>query len=115
MRFRSEPLARGAAVAAASFLSGRLALLLAIPPGYVSAVWPPAGVSLAAVLLYGPGIWPAVFLGSFLTHVPLTSGSQFGGPGADAASIAALIAAGATLQALVAASILRRLSVKFMR
>jgi PAS domain S-box-containing protein len=48
----------------ASFLSGNLAL-----------VWPPAGIALAALLLFGYKFWPGVALGailfSFLDGVPL--------------------------------------------
>ena len=35
-------------VAAAYFITGRLGLLLAIPPGYATAVWPASGIALAA-------------------------------------------------------------------
>ncbi|MCB1828896.1 MAG: hypothetical protein KDI35_01735, partial [Gammaproteobacteria bacterium] len=35
------------------FVSGHLSLLLAIPPGYATAVWPGAGIALAGLLLYG--------------------------------------------------------------
>ncbi len=40
-------------VAAAYFAAGKLGLLLAIPPGYATAVWPPSGIALAAALLAG--------------------------------------------------------------
>ena len=36
------------AVALAYFAVGKLALLLAIPPCYATAVWPSAGIALAA-------------------------------------------------------------------
>ena len=35
------------------FLAGRLALLLAIPPGYATAIWPSAGIALVVILLHG--------------------------------------------------------------
>ena len=38
-------------IATAYWATGRLALLLAIPPGYATAVWPPAGIALAAFLV----------------------------------------------------------------
>ena len=60
---------RGLALAAVYFAAGKLALLLAIPPGYAAAVWPPAGIALAGVLRYGPGIALGVWLGSFLTNI----------------------------------------------
>lgn len=34
-------------IAAAYYATGRLGLLLAIPPGYASPVWPAAGIALA--------------------------------------------------------------------
>jgi len=53
-------------LAAAYVFSGWLGSLLAVPPGYASAVFPAAGVALAALLLYGaplaPGVWRAVTL-----------------------------------------------------
>lgn len=40
-------------MAAAYWISGRLGLLLAIPPGYATAVWPPSGIALACLLIFG--------------------------------------------------------------
>ena len=51
------------------FIGGRLGLLLAIPPGYATAVWPASGVALAALLLYGYRLWPGVLLGSFFVNI----------------------------------------------
>ena len=56
-------------IAAACWATGRLALLLAIPPGYATAIWPPAGIAFAAILLYGARVWPGIVLGSFLVNV----------------------------------------------
>ena len=39
------------------FLFGRLALQLALPPGYASPIWPAAGIALAFVLIYGNRVW----------------------------------------------------------
>jgi len=43
-------------VAGAYFVAGKLALQMAIPPGYATAVWPAAGIALGAVLWYGPRV-----------------------------------------------------------
>ncbi len=59
---------------AAYFIAGRLALLLAIPPGYASPVWPAAGIALALSLRWGWQIWPGVALGSFLLNFSLGLG-----------------------------------------
>ncbi|MDH5185322.1 MAG: hypothetical protein OEX12_15700, partial [Gammaproteobacteria bacterium] len=34
-------------------LVGRLSLMLAIPPGYATAIFPPAGIAIAALLIWG--------------------------------------------------------------
>jgi len=54
---------RGLALGAAYFAAGKIALLLAIPPGYAAAVWPSAGIALAGVLLCGSGVAPGIWLG----------------------------------------------------
>ena len=40
-------------VAVAYWATARLGLLLAVSPGYACAIWPPAGVALAALLIGG--------------------------------------------------------------
>ena len=37
-------------------LTGIVGLSLAIPPGYATAVWPPSGIALAAILMWGPRV-----------------------------------------------------------
>jgi integral membrane sensor domain MASE1 len=49
-------------------LVGRLALLLAIPPGYATAIFPSAGIAVAALLIWGNRLCPGVFLGSMLLN-----------------------------------------------
>ena len=56
-------------LAAAYAVAGRVALLLAIPPGYATAIWPAAGIALAGALLWGNRVWPGIVLGSFLVNV----------------------------------------------
>jgi signal transduction histidine kinase len=92
-------------VAAAYYLTGRLGLMLAIPPGYATAVWPPSGLALAAVLLAGWQAAPGVWLGSFLVnlHIALAAG---GSP--TALAVPATIALGAAAQALLGAYLIRR-------
>jgi CHASE1-domain containing sensor protein len=53
------------------YVSAKLGLLLAIPPGYASAIWPASGVALAFLLIYGYSYWPGIFIGSFLINVDL--------------------------------------------
>ena len=67
--------AKVAGVAAAYYGSAKLGLSLAFMTGSVTAVWPPTGIALAALILWGYRIWPGVALGAFLanawTGVPL--------------------------------------------
>src|SRR5439155_5684506 len=92
-------------LAAAYFLAGKLALLLAIPPGYATATWPAAGIALAGVLHWGYRVWPGIVLGSFLVNVwtSLDSARPF-----EAMALPAGIGAGAALQAVVGAWLVRR-------
>ena len=41
---------------------------LAVPPGYATAIWPPSGIALGAVLTYGLGVLPGIFSGSFIIN-----------------------------------------------
>jgi signal transduction histidine kinase len=58
-------------LAAAYFIAADLALRLAQVHSIVSPVWPASGIALAALLVWGIGLWPAVFLGAFLVNVRL--------------------------------------------
>lgn len=53
------------AIAAVYFLFGLLGLETAVPPSQAGTIWPPAGIALASVLLYGKRIIPGVFIGNF--------------------------------------------------
>ncbi len=96
------------ATAAAYYVVGRLSLLLAIPPGYATAVWPAAGLALAAVLLLGFRVWPAVLLGSFLVNVPTSFAAASFAAMFRSLPVPLAISAGATLQALLGAALIRR-------
>ena len=52
-------------VAALYVATAKLGFLMAIHPGNVTAVWPPSGIALAALLIGGNRLWPGVWLGSF--------------------------------------------------
>ena len=98
-----------AAIAAVAYLvAGRLALFMAIPPGYATAVWPAAGIALVLVLRWGNAAWPGVLIGSFLVNV----GTSFEAGSTTAVlrslSIATSIAAGASLQSVFGAFLVRR-------
>jgi signal transduction histidine kinase/CheY-like chemotaxis protein len=80
------------------FLAGRIGLSFADIHSSASAVWPPTGIALAALLVYGAGAWPAILAGAFLVNLTTS--------GAIASSLA--IAAGNTAEALVGAWLVTR-------
>jgi signal transduction histidine kinase len=53
-------------VALAYYLAGRIGLALAYLDGAVAAVWPPAGLGLAVLVLYGPRMVPGIVIGDLL-------------------------------------------------
>jgi signal transduction histidine kinase/CheY-like chemotaxis protein len=87
-------------------VSGKLGLLLAVPPGYASPIFPPAGIAVAAMLIWGRIALPWVFLGSFLLN--LWVGWGLGSAFEHFAAAASGIAAASALQAAVGGSVLRR-------
>jgi PAS domain S-box-containing protein len=88
-------------------LVGRLALLLAIPPGYATAIFPPAGIAVAAILLWGWQCVPGVFIGSLAMNLWISLGNAPLSP--PVLMLSACVAAGSTLQAGVGAVLVRRL------
>jgi integral membrane sensor domain MASE1 len=72
-----------AGLALVYFLAARLGLSMAFPVEQVSAVWPPTGVALAALFLFGARLWPGVAVGALavnlLANEPLlTAWESFG-------------------------------------
>ena len=57
--------ARLLAIAVTYVATARLGQGVAIEPGNVTAVWIPSGVAVAALILWGVGLWPGVWLGAF--------------------------------------------------
>jgi len=94
------------ALAALYFLTARLGLVMAIPGGHVTPVWPPSGISLAAVLLRGRRVWPGIWLGSFAANFWDFYGGSLGLTTAVATS--AIFGIGASLTALLGCQLLRR-------
>ncbi|HZT62840.1 MAG TPA: MASE1 domain-containing protein [Burkholderiales bacterium] len=85
-------------LASVYFSAAKASLLLAIPPGYATAVWPPSGIALAAILMLGVRYWPGIWIGAAVAN--LTIETSF--------AAAAVIAAGNTLEALAGAALTRR-------
>lgn len=85
-------------LAAVYMIAAKLGLRLAFVHASATAVWPPTGIALAALLLLGYDVWPAIFIGAFTANI-LTAGSV-------ATSLG--IGAGNTLEALVGAYLVNR-------
>jgi signal transduction histidine kinase len=79
-------------------LGGKLGLQLAFVHPNATAVWPPTGITLAALLVWGYRMWPGVFLGAYVVNIS-TAGSV-------ATSIG--IAAGNTLEGIMGAYLVNR-------
>ncbi|HEY7494150.1 MAG TPA: MASE1 domain-containing protein, partial [Candidatus Tectomicrobia bacterium] len=60
---------RMAGVGVLYFATGRLGLSLEVVSGVAAAVWPPTGIALVALVLYGYCLWPGIALAAFLVYV----------------------------------------------
>ncbi|MDF0650403.1 MAG: MASE1 domain-containing protein [Nitrospira sp.] len=97
------------ALAALYVVTTRLGLMLALPPEHkATAVWPPSGIALAALLLFGHRIWLGIWLGAFLAN--FWDGFTAANPFPLSAHLFVLggIATGSTLQALAGSFLIRR-------
>lgn len=90
---------RVAALAIFYFAAAKVSLVLAIPPGYATAVWPPSGIAFACLLIWGTRTWPGIWLGALAANCTVN--------GSVPASV--LIATGNTLEGLCAAWLASRL------
>jgi signal transduction histidine kinase/CheY-like chemotaxis protein len=89
-----------AILTAAYFVVGKLSLKLAFLHVSASPVWPPSGIAIAVLLLYGRRLWPAIFVGAFLVNVT-TAGNILTSLG---------IAAGNTLESIAGAWLVQGLA-----
>jgi PAS domain S-box-containing protein len=92
-------LVKVAAFAACYYLAADTSLLLAIQPGYATAVWPPSGIALAVLLASGLRLWPGIWIGAAMANFSI-NGSLL---------LALVIATGNTLEAVSACWLARRL------
>lgn len=77
------------------FISAHFGLRTSAIHGFAALIWPPSGIALAAMIIFGRQLWPAVFLAAFLVN------SITGAPFLTAVGIAV----GNTLEGLVAATL----------
>ncbi|HEY8863492.1 MAG TPA: MASE1 domain-containing protein [Candidatus Dormibacteraeota bacterium] len=85
-------------VALAYWLAAGASLRLALVHGQVTPIWPPTGIALVAILVFGRRVWPSIFLAALAVNLPI---------GPSPLGVAA-IAAGNTLAPLTAAAFLKR-------
>ena len=97
-RSNTPPIGLSLLIAIGYFAAAELGLSLASVHENVTPVWPPTGIAIASLLIFGVRVWPGVFVGALaanlLTSIPVAS--TFG------------IAIGNTLEAVVAWSLLQR-------
>lgn len=92
-------LAKVGALFAAYFFTARFGLSINAVGGFATLIWLPSGISLAALLIYGSKLWPAITLAAFLANLM-----------AGAPPLAALgIAIGNTLEPLAGTFLLNKL------
>jgi integral membrane sensor domain MASE1 len=96
--FRARHLTVVTLLAIVYFTTGKLGLMLAFVHVSATAVWPPAGIALAALLLLGYRVWPGIFFGAFLVNIT-TAGTVLTTLG---------IAIGNTLEGVVGAYLINR-------
>jgi two-component system cell cycle sensor histidine kinase/response regulator CckA len=99
VRSRSVPyVVQVSILTALYFGAAKLGFVAAFAQGNVSSIWPPTGLAFAALLLFGPRLWPGIVLGEFLanasTGTPLVSAFGMG--------------VGNTLEALLGVALLHR-------
>jgi PAS domain S-box-containing protein len=83
--------------AGAYYVAARLGLRLALVERNVTPVWPPTGIAVVALLVFGRSIWPAITIAAFLVNLPIST-----------TPVAALTTAlGNTAAPLLAAELLR--------
>jgi len=99
IRDRLRYVVGAAAIAAIYFGAAKLGLSMAVTAEQVTLVWPPSGIALAAVLVCGYRVWPAIAIGAFLANFT-TPNETF--------VTACGIALGNTLEALTGAWLLHR-------
>src|SRR5262249_22040199 len=95
---RKLDLVRLGGLCAIYYATARFGLSLDAVHGFATAVWPPTGIALAALVLYGYGLWPGIALGAFLVN--LSSGAPV--------LVACGMALGNTLEAVVGTVLLKR-------
>ncbi len=99
-QFSLRDLVKIAVLAVIYFLSAKFGLKFAFVHASSTAIWPPTGIAIAALLLFGYRLWPGIFIGAFFANVT-TAGSILTSLG---------IATGNTLEGFFAAYLVNNLA-----
>jgi|GEM_PF-1696447 len=57
------------------YFGAQLGSTLTVPGTNIGYIWPPVGISLALMLLFGYRIWPAIAIAAFVTDLPFLIGT----------------------------------------
>lgn len=96
--FNIKDLLLGLILVLVYFVAAKLGLKLAFVNASATAVWPPTGIAIASILIFGYKVVPAIFLGAFLANVT-TAGTILSSLG---------IASGNTLEGLAGAYLVNK-------
>ena len=102
-----------AAIAGAYAAAAFLGLIFSAQAGNVSQVWPAAGIAVAGLLIFGRKLWPGIWIGSFCINVWASQSISFDpnavlSPQVVSLLRSAVLATGATAQALMARWLVNR-------
>jgi diguanylate cyclase (GGDEF)-like protein len=86
------------ALAGAYFVAAKVGLQFAYVHPSATVIWPPSGIALAAFLMLGLDVWPAILIGAFLANL-----TTYGSP-----LTSVCIGAGNTLEGLLGAALVAR-------
>jgi signal transduction histidine kinase/integral membrane sensor domain MASE1 len=89
-------------LACAYVVGAKIGLALSFSHPLVTAIWPPTGIAVAALMIWGYRVWPGIFIGAVAANVLSGAGVPVG----------AGIAVGNTLAPVVAVLLLRNLRVR---
>lgn len=84
-------------------LSTKLGDVFVIPPGFVSVMWPAAGIALGFVYVYGSKVAIGIFLARFTMMI-----SVYAAPDTSEVIVALLLSVGATMHAIIGSVLIRR-------
>lgn len=95
-------------VALSYYATAKLGLVFAFEGTNASPVWMPSGIALAAVLLAGYRVWPAIFIGALLANFQVLAVLELSFK--SVFFLSAITATGNTLEALAGAWLISRFS-----